>query len=614
MRLKPLIFWCGASIPSAVLLTCVHPSWANSLNSEVLPDTADTFDTDDLVSAYDGTLVQVPTAPALPPPENLQPNPNRDRFLQPDPNPSPAPEQPTPTPTPTLTPTPTPTPSPAPSSEAIEVKKIEVTGSTVFGPERLNPIVAPFEGKSVTLEELRGVADKITQLYLDRGDITSRAIVVDQNIVNGVVQIRVIEGTLEEIRVEGTRRLNPNYIRSRIKLGAGTPLNTGKLEDQLRLLRADPLFKNVEASLRAGTGVGQSILVVRVTEANPFDGNIGVDNYSPPSVGSERLGAFARYRNVTGIGDELSAGYNRTTTGGADVLDFNYRVPLNAMNGTLQLRAAPNRNKVTQAPFSGLIRGESQLYEISYRQPLVRSPREEFALSLGFSYQSGQTFAFDRPFGFGFGPDERGNSRTSVIKFGQDYLRRDALGAWVLRSQFSLGTGFFNATINPDPIPDARFLSWLGQVQRVQILNESNYLIVQGDIQLTPNGLLPSQQFVIGGGQSLRGYRQNVRSGDNGFRFSVEDRITIQRNEASAPTMQLAPFFDMGAVWNVGNNPNNRDLPKQRFLAGLGLGLIWVPLPNLTVRLDYGVPLVEIKDKGENAQDRGFYFSVNYQL
>jgi hemolysin activation/secretion protein len=199
-----------------------------------------------------------------------------------------------------------------------------------------------------------------------------------------------------------------------------------------------------------------------------------------------------------------------------------------------------------------------------------------------------------------------------VIKFGQDYVRRDVRGAWSLRSQFSFGTGLLNATSNPDPIPDGHFFSWFGQVQRVQVLSPNNLLIVQADIQLTPDGLLPSQQFVIGGGQSLRGYRQNVRAGDNGVRLSIEDRITLQRNEAGESIFQLAPFFDMGTVWNVSDNPNT--LQRQRFLAGVGMGLIWQPIPKLNLRLDYGVPLINLDDRGTNAQDRGFYFNVNYQL
>ncbi|HEY9710200.1 MAG TPA: POTRA domain-containing protein, partial [Oculatellaceae cyanobacterium] len=452
----------------------------------------------------------LPTNPPLPP-ENLEPNPNEDRFLQPSPIPAPVtpdstpPVQPPPTPAPTpdstapVQPSPTP-PSPTPSnSPAIQVQKIKVTGSTVFTPDQLNSIVQPYEGRSLTVEQLREVADKITQLYLDRGYITSRAILVDQAITEGAVEIRVLEGSLEEIRIEGARRLHPNYIRKRVRLGAKTPLNTAQLEDQLRLLRADPLFENVEASLRAGTRLGQSILIVRVVEANPFEGSAGIDNYSPPSVGSERLGINLLYRNLTGNGDAIATSYNHTTRSGADDVDVTYRLPVNAMNGAVQIRTAFTWNKIVEESFSFFdIQGDSQLYEISFQQPLVRSPREEFSLSLGLTHQISKALIGVAP--ISPGANSEGITTTSVIKFAQDYVRRDIKGAWSVRSLFSFGTGLFGATTNTAPVPDGQFFSWLGQVQRVQVLNSNNFLIMGADIQLTPNTLVPSQQFVIGGG------------------------------------------------------------------------------------------------------------------
>ena len=543
--------------------------------------------------------------PNLPPPPT-QPDPNRDRFLQPAPQPSVEPPQAAPN----VAPQPaSPVPQPLPNA-VVEVRKIQVVGSTILSPDEINALVTPFEGRSATLEQLKQIADKITEIYLNRGYITTRAVLPPQTITAGVVQIQVIEGKLGDIQVEGTKRLHPSYIRSRIRLGAGMPLSTASLEDQLRLLRVDPLFDNVEASLRAGDNEGESILIVRVTEANPFQSSFSFDNYSPPSVGSERLGVSLRHRNVTGNGDELAAAYYRSL-GDSDVFDFSYRIPLNAMNGTLQLRAGPNRNSIVQAPFDVFdISGKSHLFELSYRQPLRRTPIEEFALSAGVTYQTSRTFVAGVPTPFGLGPDSKGVTTTTAIKLGQDYIRRDPQGAWAVRSQFTIGTGLFDATQNEGSVPDGQFFSWLGQVQRVQRLNDKHLLILQSDLQLSANSLLSSQQFVIGGGQSLRGYRQNVRSGDNGFRVSIEDRITLQRDAAGNPRLQLAPFFDAGTVWNVANNPNK--LTNQTFLAGLGLGVIWEPIQRLNLRLDYAFPLVRISDKGDNLQDNGIYFNLIY--
>jgi hemolysin activation/secretion protein len=486
------------------------------------------------------------------------------------------------------------------------VQRIEVVGSTIFDQEDFAPLTQSYEGQSLTLEELAAIANRITQLYSDGGYITSRAVLVDQVVREGVVQIRVIEGTLERIDIEGNHHVNTSFIRNRIQLGGNTPLNQIALEEQLRLLRLDPLFEDVGASLRAGSGLGQSILTVRVTEAAPFQMNFGADNYSSPSVGSERFGASVSYRSLTGLGDDLSVGYSRSSTGGSTSYDFSYRLPVNPMNGTIQLRAAPSDYEITDPNFTDIfdIEGNSDLYELSFRQPIVRSPREEFALSIGFTYRNGETFI-----GFVGETPERDVSTTSVFRFGQDYVLRDQRGSLGIRSQFNLGTGLFNATTDAEV--DGQFFSWLGQAQRVQILGSGNQLIMQADLQLSADPLLASQQFVIGGGQSLRGYRQNVRVGDNGFRLSIEDRIAIQRNAAGVPILQLAPFAEFGAVWNSDDNPNS--LPEQTLLSSIGLGLLWEPFPRFSIRLDTALPLVNLDDRGVNAQDDGFYFSVNYR-
>ncbi|MDJ0556661.1 MAG: ShlB/FhaC/HecB family hemolysin secretion/activation protein [Microcoleaceae cyanobacterium MO_207.B10] len=557
-----------------------------------------------------------PNSPRLPsPPENPRPEPNRDRFLQPQPQPT-QPEQPKdeelqkPQPS---------QPLPNDPTQSIPVQRILVLGSTILTSEEINQLIGPLEGRVVKLSELRQVADKITEIYLERGYITSRAVLPPQTITEGVVKIQVSEGILGEIQVEGTKRLQNSYIEKRVRLGAGKPLDTAKLENQLRLLRANPLFENVEASLRASENPGESVLIVRVTEADPFEISFSSDNYSPPTVGSERAGATLLHRNLTGRGDFVVASYNTTRLfdDESDVFDFIYNLPINRMNGTVQVRIAPNSNRITQNNFEDFeISGETEVYEFSYRQPLLRNPRAEFAVSVGLSYQRTETFLNDELFNFAQLDDDNttseddGINSTTVIRLGQDYIRRDPQGAWALRSQFNIGTGLFDATERKDPEPDGHFFSWLGQVQRVQRLNADHLLIVQGDLQLSSTGLLPYQQFIIGGGLSLRGYRQNVRSGDNGFRFSVEDRFTVYRDQSGLPVVQLTPFIDIGAVWNDGGNPNNEFLPNQRFLAGAGMGLILQPWPQLNIRLDYGVPLVDLDDRGDNVQDSGFYFSV----
>ncbi len=508
------------------------------------------------------------------------------------------------------------------SGSAISVK---ITGITAFSQAQIDAEIRTIAQRFVDreipndefIEFLKEVENKIVKLYRNKGYIYAQARPESTTITDGgFVEIRVTEGSISEILIQGRQRLNLSYLCSRIEAGVGSPFSTVELEEKLRLLRLDPLLESVQGSLQFGHA-NKKTLTVSVKEAKPFAASVSFDNYFPPSVGSERVGINLRYQNLTGIGDEIVGSYYRTRSGGAEVFDLNYRLPLNPMNGTLQGRVALNQNKITQSDFDDLgIRGDTKLYQMIYRQPIVRSTDREFAIIGGFTHQDGQTFIFDQtPVPFGIGPDEKGVSRTSVILFGQDYVRRGTRGSWSVRSQFNLGTGLLDATTNNSPIPDGQFFKWNGQVQRVQQLDRNHLLILQTDLQLTPNSLLPSQQFVIGGVQSVRGYRQNARAGDNGFRLSVEDRIAVRRNAAGTPTIQLAPFLELGTVWNSANNPNQ--LPKQNFLIGSGLGVIWQPflgIEGLSVRVDWGIPLINLRDKGNNLQEQSLYFGVGYTL
>jgi hemolysin activation/secretion protein len=494
-----------------------------------------------------------------------------------------------------------------PKIALLPIRSIQIKGNTVFSEDKFNSIVQEVEGKDFTQQEyiqtIQNITDKINALYQKDGYIAAAK--PSENDPNrGIIQINITESYLKNIRVEGTQRLK-SYVLNRLQLSKTEIINTAKIEDKLRLLKQDSLFTDVIATIKPLNN-HEKELVVTVKEAPTVAANVSVNNFSPATVGSEGVNVGLNYRNLTGLGDEFSANSTISNTGGNKLFAIGYQVPLNAMNGSLQLSATFNSTKVTQSPFDVLnIQGEKQIYEIFYRQPLIRSSTEELALSLGLSIDNGQTFIFDKPTGFGFGPDKDGVSRTSVVAFRQDYRKSDISGNWFLGSEFKIGTGLFNPTTNDSPVPDGYFLNWSGSLQREQRLSDSNSLLIRANAQITPDSLLPSQQFIIGGGQSVRGYRQNARSGDNGLSLSIEDRISLNSN------FQIAPFLDLGTVWNVANNPNQ--LSSQPFLISSGLGIIWKPFKFIQLRLDYAFPFINLQDKGNNIQDDGLYFNINVQ-
>ncbi|NJL87691.1 MAG: ShlB/FhaC/HecB family hemolysin secretion/activation protein [Leptolyngbyaceae cyanobacterium SM1_1_3] len=244
----------------------------------------------------DPNLPPQPEAPILEPqplpsPEELLPLPPRSDLLGPESGPESGPD----------------------ISDTVVVEQFRVLGSTVFSEAELAQATAPYLNRAITFAELFEARSAITQLYVNAGYITSGAFIpTDQTISDGVVDIRVVEGTLEAIAIEGLENLNPNYVRSRVAVAAGRPLDVNRLIAGLQLLQLDPLIESLSADLAAGTQTGSSLLTLSVVEADSTRGTITIDNGRSPTVGTFRRRAQLSEGNLFGLGDRFELGYSQT--------------------------------------------------------------------------------------------------------------------------------------------------------------------------------------------------------------------------------------------------------------------------------------------------------------
>ncbi len=490
-----------------------------------------------------------------------------------------------------------------PNTDRFFIKKVEVRGNTILQDE-IAGLTQLYENRELTLENLLELRLSISKLYIERGYITSAAFLPNnQDLSTGIAQIQVIEDEVERIEIGGLRRLRSQYVTSRLKRATSTPLNEPRLREALQLLENDPLIEQVEGNISPGSIQGRSILRVSLTESPAFHSAIAFENNQPPSIGSIQGSVEVSHDNALGFGDFLSARYGRTEA--LNLYDIGYNIPVNALNGTLSFRYNNDDSRIIEDDFQDVgIRSEAQTYSLGFRQPLSRTPNSEFALSLGLDLRRSQTYILDDiPYSFTAGP-QQGESKVTVIRLSQDWVNRDVRTVLAARSQFSIGINAFDATIN-DTDPDGQFFSWLGQFQLVQQLSSRNLLVARVATQLTPDSLLSLERFSIGGVDTVRGYGQNQLVADNGILGSVEVRFPLTSDPR---TLQLAPFFEIGTVWN--NREVDRDSTT---IASLGLGLRWLIKPNLSLLLDYGIPLISVGDRGDSLQENGLYFSLRYQ-
>ncbi|NJK57358.1 MAG: ShlB/FhaC/HecB family hemolysin secretion/activation protein [Pleurocapsa sp. SU_5_0] len=485
------------------------------------------------------------------------------------------------------------------------VKKFEIVGSTVFTPEELAEVLKPFTLRRLSFTEILAAQQAIARLYFNRGYITSGTFLPPQKLEAGIVTIEVVEGSLEAINIQGLNRLNSGYVRSRLQVATHAPLNKDKLLNALQLLQLDPLIESLAAELTAGTRPGSSILELSLKEADPFDLTFAFDNYRAPSVGTDRRSVQLTHRNLIGFGDRFSVGY-LNTDGSNSLNDLNYTVPLNPYNGTLNFRLSYTDSEIITPPFDRFnIASENTNYEFTYRQPILQKPTQDVALGITFSKNNSAITIGGEPKQVSRGAEADGETNISALRFFQEYTKRDANQVFALLSQFSLGIDALGPTINDDSQPDGKFLAWRGQAQYLRLLNSNLTLLLRSNLQVANDALLSTEQFSLGGGLNVRGYRQDALLGDNGWFNSAEIRATVLRIPQAKISLQLTPFVDFGKVWNS----DDLELDTNT-LVSTGIGLRLQISDYLTSSLAWGIPLVDIDTEGDSLQEDGVYFSL----
>src|SRR6185437_13013610 len=198
-----------------------------------------------------------------------------------------------------------------PGTVQVFVRDMRVMGNTVFSDAEIAEVTAPFKNRMLMMEDLERLRLALTLLYVNKGYLTSGAIIPDQNVIDGVVEVQVLEGKLTRIDIEGNRWFSSSYLRDRLSLGSRTPVLLAPLQEQLQLLQQDRRIERVNAELRPGDQQGESVLNVRVADRNPFHASIDINNYQTPLVGAIRGIGTLTHDNLTGRGDPLSVSYGQ---------------------------------------------------------------------------------------------------------------------------------------------------------------------------------------------------------------------------------------------------------------------------------------------------------------
>jgi hemolysin activation/secretion protein len=461
-----------------------------------------------------------------------------------------------------------------------EVKNIPLTGFEVGPSELLTAaeiaqVLAPYQGRTVSLKDLFDVVDQINGLYEAKGIRTARAILPAQELKAGVVRIRLVEARLGTVEIAGTHHLDPQFVRDRLQQRPGDLMSVERLESDL--IRYNALYESqLRAGVVAGGDFGTTDVTIDVQEPKRFQLTTFADNAGRDSVGKGRVGAIMRSANLLQRNDSMQLLV--TETAGSKSYGWSVSTPITRNDLRLDAAYSSGSIRLVNGPFVPLdITGTSKDLTLGLTQP--------FAIDLNRQWGAYARWS-DRDSESRFGGFTQQDLNLHVVTLGLSADGRYGDRAWNMDHSLNLGTRTFGA--------DARFSYYRGSFSRIDRLGPGLNVLTRGGLQYSFSRVLPSgEQFQVGGLNTVRGYSEGLLTGRSGYFASIELRAALNPPSADSPAgagpiVQGLVFLDHGGAFPY--RPGEKST-KDDYLSSAGVGLIMDFDRNVSARLTLAVPL-----------------------
>jgi hemolysin activation/secretion protein len=489
------------------------------------------------------------------------------------------------------------------------IREIRVEGVRSLSGEKVRAAVAPYEGKLLGEGELRDVARQLTRLYTDAGFVTSGVLLRKLPAADGVALFEAVEGTLESVRFATPPRVaKPAWLTGLLVPDPRSPVHLPDLQERMAALRDAGIVERIDANIEPLPRVGESELVLSVEEPRPWWAAIQYDNHHPPVVGARRPSLLFGHQNLTGWGDSVDARIGKTS--GLEDARVAYSVPFLRSRWRAGARFERSDSLAIDPPdFRSLdIRSKSQTAALELQHAFPSPASRSITLGVSAEKRESETTLLGIPFSFIPGlPDA-----VTHVDVGRAFFvftqRAQGQVAYV-RAQASSGRV---RDVLPDVVgaPNERFSSFLFHSQYARRITDSGWSgVARLEAQHTNDILPPLEKYVIGGSQTVRGYRESLFLRDRAVLGSMEVRTPAWR-ATERVRVEFAGFVD--AAWFRNALRRAGDTPESIASVGIGASLT---LPfGLSARIDYAYPTRRWLTEKRDVQDRGLHFVVTWRF
>ncbi len=486
---------------------------------------------------------------------------------------------------------------------------VVIEGVSVYAQDAFLPLYENLLGNEITLAQVFKLADAITAKYRTDGYVLSLVIVPPQRIAAGIVRLRVVEGFIDGVVIEGELGGRESLMREMAdKIVAARPLNVRTLERYILLIDDLPGI-TARAVLKPSKTPGAADLVLRITE-RPVNGYASFDNR-----GSRYLGPL---QGSVSVNANSVLGNNERTTISATVtsqvaelkyLDVSHSQPLTSEGTRLRIGASRSYANPGFTLKSEDVHSEATTITVDVSHPVIRSRAMNLSVRVRFGMRNIKA-------DLSAGTELISKDRIRALRLRMDYDFVDSFIAPavnLLSIEGSQGVDILGAQKSGSPDlsrTDGRsdFTKVTASAQRLQTLTGGFSLMGAVTAQYAMSTLLASEEFAFGGSQFGRGYDPAEITGDHGAAAKLEIRFGSETNAPLLRSYQVYGFYDIGAVWN---RDRDADEAYRNSMASAGVGVRANLTDSLSANVEFASPLTgRIDARSSKGEDARIFFTL----
>ncbi|MBJ9978404.1 ShlB/FhaC/HecB family hemolysin secretion/activation protein [Pseudomonas sp. S75] len=408
------------------------------------------------------------------------------------------------------------------------INRIELEGADALSPAERDALIEPFQGKCLGVTQLNELLKTVTDHYIGKGLVTTRAYLPQQDLSKGDLQVLVIEGKLEKLRGAADGGLSDRQLAMTFPGQEGRIVNLREIEQMVDQLNRLP-SNRAQMELTPGQVVGGSDVVVRNTAQKPWRANLSRTNEGQRSTGEQQWNIGLEWDNPLGLADQFSV------RGGHDAISDRHKASRNAslaysvpwgwwtfsyLYSTSEYRSVAQASNVDFKQD-----GDSQNHQFKAERVVHRDALSKTSLNAGLSWLRTNNYVEDSKLALS-------SNRITEAQFGINHGRR--VGSAFLNIDLGMqqGIGALDAQGNHDPRSgeaDARYRKYTGTLSYLhpfRLWGENLSFTSLATGQRSEDVLFSPQRISLGGSSSVRGYKDAFLSGDSGGYWRNEVRLT----------------------------------------------------------------------------------------